>query len=416
MKSNQFKMTKLILAGFGLFMILSCTAQNDNDSQWRGPDRKGIFYETDLLNTWPENGPELSWSFEGLGAGHSSPGIGNNRIYINGMPDTTGVLYCFDLNGNLLWQKEYGEEWHVNYTGTRSTPLVVNDLVYLVSGMGEVFCFKAENGELVWSVDMLKKFEGINIQWGITESVLIDGDHLICNPGGGEFNVVALNRFTGATIWTSKGHGEPSAYCSPVLVDHNKMRLVVTMTQTFVIGIDADTGELYWRVDQFQTNKIHANTPVYENGIIYCSSTSSKEGKSGLLALKLSDDGKKVEQLWRNEEFKNLMGGIVLIDGTIYGSAYRTKNWYSVNTATGEEKIIASDFSNGVIIYADGLFYCYSEDGQVALVKMTPDTFKIISKFNVPLGTDQHWAHPVIHNKRMYIRHGNALMVYRVGE
>ena len=407
-------MTKLILAGFGLFMILSCTAQNDNASQWRGPDREGIFYETGLLNSWPQNGPELLWSFEGLGAGHSSPGIGNNRIFINGMPDTTGVLYCFDLNGNLLWQKEYGEEWHVNYTGTRSTPLVVNDLVYLVSGMGEVFCFKAENGNLVWSVDMLKKFEGINIQWGITESVLIDGDNLICNPGGVEFNVVALNRFTGETIWTSKGHGEPSAYCSPVLVEHHKTRLVVTMTQTSVIGMDADTGELYWRVDQFQTNKIHANTPVYENGIIYCSSTSSKEGNSGLLALKLSDDGKKVEQLWRNEEFKNLMGGIVLIDGTIYGSAYRTKSWYSVNAATGDEKIIASDFSNGVIIYADRLFYCYSEDGQVALVKMTPDTFEIISKFNVPLGTDQHWAHPVIHNKRMYIRHGNALMVYNI--
>jgi outer membrane protein assembly factor BamB len=408
-------MAKLVLLGFGLFMILSCLAQNDDASQWRGPDRKGIFYERGLLKSWSENGPELIWSFEGLGAGHSSPGIGNNRIFINGMPDTTGVLFSFDMNGNLLWQKEYGEEWHVNYTGSRSTPLVVNDLVYLVSGMGEVFCFKAENGNLVWSVDMLKKFEGKNIQWGITESVLIDGDHLICTPGGEEFNVVALNRFSGETVWTSKGHGEPSAYCSPVLVEHNNTRLVVTMSQTSVMGIDAGTGELYWRVDQFQANKIHANTPVYENGIIYCSSTSSKEGNSGLLALKLSEDGKKVEQLWRNEDFKNLMGGIVLIDGTIYGSAYRTKNWYSVNAATGKEKIIESDLSNGVIIYANGLFYCYGEDGQMALVRMTPDTFEIISKFDVPLGTDQHWAHPVIHNKRMYIRHGNALMVYRVG-
>jgi len=407
-------MAKLFFSGLGLFILLSFNSQTDESSQWRGPHRKGIFHETGLLDKWPENGPELLWSSEGLGAGHSSPGIGNNQIFINGMPDTTGVLYSFDMNGTLLWQKEYGEEWHVNYTGTRSTPLVVNDLVYLVSGMGEVFCFNAENGNLIWSVDMLKKFNGINIQWGITESVLIDGDHLICNPGGEEFNVVALNLFTGATVWTSKGHGEPSAYCSPVLVEHNNTRLVVTMTQTSVIGIDADNGELYWRVNQFQTNKIHANTPVYENGIIYCSSTSSKEGNSGLLALKLSDDGKKVEQLWRNEDFKNLMGGIVLIDGTIYGSAYRTKNWYSVNTGAGEEKVISSDFGNGVIIYAEGLFYCYSEDGQVALVKMTPDTFEIISKFNVTLGTDQHWAHPVIHNKRMYIRHGNALMVYNV--
>mgnify|MGYP004703203925 CR=1 FL=1 len=407
-------MAKLFLFGLGFFMILSCKIQIDESSQWRGPDRRGIFHETGLLHSWPENGPELLWSFEGLGAGHSSPGIGNNRIFINGMPDTTGVLYSFDMNGKLLWQKEYGEEWHVNYTGTRSTPLVVDDLVYLVSGMGEVFCFNAENGNLVWSVDMLKKFNGKNIQWGITESLLVDGDRLICTPGGEEFNVVALNRFTGETIWASKGHGEPSAYCSPVLVEHNNTRLVVTMTATSVIGIDAGSGELYWRVDQFQAHKIHANTPVYENGIIYCSSTSSEQGNSGLQALKLSDDGKQVEQLWRNEDFKNLMGGIVLIDGTIYGSAYRTKSWYSVNSVTGEEKIIESDFSNGVIIYADGLFYCYSEDGQVALVKMTPDTFEIISKFKVPLGTDQHWAHPVIHNKRMYIRHGNALMAYKI--
>jgi len=406
----------LILPGLIFLMILSCKSQKDETSQWRGPDRKGIFHETGLLKSWPENGPELLWSIEGLGAGHSSPGIGNNRIFIKGMPDTTGVLYSYDLNGNLLWQKEYGVEWHVNYTGSRSTPLVVDDFVYLISGMGEVFCFKAENGNLVWSVDILKNFDGKNIQWGITESVLIDGDRLICTPGGEEYNVVALNRFTGETIWASKGHGEPSAYCSPVLVEHNNTRLVVTMTATSVIGLDADTGKLFWRVDQFQSNKIHANTPVYENGIIYCSSTSSKEGNSGLLALKLSEDGKKVEQLWRNEDFKNLMGGIVLIDGTIYGSAYRTKNWYSINVATGEEKLIASDFSNGVIIYADGLFYCYSEDGQVALVKMTPDTFEIISKFNVPLGTDQHWAHPVLHNKRMYIRHGNALMAYDVSK
>jgi len=408
--------TKLYLIGFFAFVILSFTNQKENSSQWRGPNLHGIFYETGLLESWPENGPELLWSFTGLGAGHSSPGIGNNQIFINGMPDTTGVLYSFDLNGKLLWQKEYGDEWHVNYTGTRSTPLVVNGLVYLVSGMGEVFCFKADNGDKVWSVDLLSKFGGVNIQWGIAESVLIDGDNLICTPGGAEHNVVALNRHTGETVWSSKGFGEQSAYCSPVLVVHNEKRLVVTMTETSVIGIDADYGELLWRIKQLQTNKIHANTPVYDNGILYCPSTSSREGFSGLLALKLSPDGKSVEQLFRNEEYKNLMGGIVLIDETIYGSAYRTKNWYAINSKTGEEKLISSDFGGGAIVHAEGLFYCYSEEGEVALVKMTPESFNIFSKFAVPLGTDQHWAHPVIHNKRMYIRHGNALMAYNISK
>jgi outer membrane protein assembly factor BamB len=406
--------TKIFLVGFVVLVILSCKNQKEKASQWRGLDRKGIYYETGLLESWPENGPELLWSFEGLGAGHSCPGIGNDRIFINGMPDTIGVLYSFDKNGNLLWQKEYGDEWHENYTGTRSTPLVVNGLVYLVSGMGEVFCFNAEKGDVVWSVDLLEKFAGVNIQWGIAESVLIDGDNLICTPGGEEHNVVALNRHTGVTVWSSKGFGEQSAYCSPVLVVHNKMRLIVTMTETSVIGIDAGTGELYWRVIQLQTNKIHANTPVYDKGVLYCPSTSSSEGNSGLLALKLSADGKSVEQLFRNEKYENLMGGIVLLDGTIYGSAYRTKNWYSINAQTGQEKLISSDFCGGVIVFAEGLFYCYSEDGEVALVKMTPESFEIVSKFSVPLGTDQHWAHPVIKDGVLYIRHGNALMAYKI--
>ncbi len=398
----------------GLFFSTSCNNFKDSPSQWRGPDREGIFYETGLLKSWPEDGPEMIWSFEGLGAGHSSIGIGNESIFINGMPDTIGVLYSFDLEGNLQWQKEYGVEWHKNYTGSRSTPLVVDGLVYLISGMGKVFCFNADNGDIIWTVNLLKKFDGQNIQWGIAESVLIDGDRLICTPGGEEFNVVALNRHNGELIWKSSGFKEPSAYCSPVIVEHNNTRLVVTMTATSVIGVDAETGEFYWREKQMQSYNIHANTPVYENGVVYVSGTSSKENNSGILALKLSDDGKSVEQLWRNEDYKNLMGGIIVIDEIIYGSAYKTKNWYSINTLTGKEKLISSEFGSGVILYADGLFYCYSDKGQIALVKMSPDSFEIISKFDVPLGSGQHWAHPVIHNGRMYIRHGGALMAYNI--
>ncbi len=402
-----------LVLSFLIVVLSSCTQKNEI-SEWRGPMRKGIFNETNLLKEWPENGPELLWSYEGLGAGHSSVGIGNNRVFVNGMPDTLGVLYSFDLDGNLIWQKDYGEEWHVNYTGSRATPLVVDGLVYLISGIGKVFCFNAENGDVVWSVDLIEKFYGKNIQWGISESVLMDGDNIICTPGGEEHNVVALNRYTGETVWSSKGGGEQSAYCSPVIVEHKNSRLVVTMTEKSVIGVDAKTGEFYWQVKQLQSNNIHANSPVYENGIIYCSSTSSREGFSGLLALALSDDGKSVTQLFRNEEYKNLMGGIVILNETIYGSAYRTKNWYSINAKTGEEKLISSDFGGGVILYAEGLFYCYSEEGEIALVRMTHDSFTIVSKFEVPLGTDQHWAHPVINNKRLYIRHGNALMVYNI--
>lgn len=247
----------------------------------------------------------------------------------------------------------------------------------------------------------------------MTESLLVDGDQLICTPGGEEFNVVSLNRHSGETIWTSHGFKEQSAYCSPVLVVHNNTRLVVTMTATSVFGTDADTGEFYWRQEQLQGNKIHANSPVYSDGIIYFSSSSAKEN-CGLLALKLSDDGKSVKQLWRNENFRNLMGGIIVKDGFIYGGKYRKKEWYTINILSGKETLISEEFDTGVIIFADSLFYCYNEKGQVALVDIKPNKFEIISLFDVPLGTDQHWSHPVINNKHLYIRHGNALMVYDI--
>jgi outer membrane protein assembly factor BamB len=329
------------------------------------------------------------------------------------MPDTLGVLYSFDLDGNLLWEKVYGTEWYFNYTGSRSTPVVAGDLVYLESGMGVVYCMDAHTGDRVWEVDLLQTFDAKNIQWGLTETLLVDGDLIICTPGGEEHNVVALNRFTGETIWTSAGNGEPSAYCSPVLVEHNGTRLVVTLTARSIIGLDAGTGELYWRLEQMQRNQIHANSPVYSGGMIYCSSSSAPQS-SGIVALKLSEDGESVEQQWRNETFQSLMGGIVAIDGVIYGATYRKKEWSAIDASTGEQAIVSEELADGVILYADGLFYLYSSEGVVALVDMDRNRFEIRGRFEVPLGTDQHWAHPVIKDKRMYIRHGDALMVYDI--
>jgi outer membrane protein assembly factor BamB len=408
MRSN---IQKLLLSA--LFCAATGYVVYSQSSQWRGPMRNGIYTETGLLQKWPAQGPDLLWSFEGLGAGHGNVGIGKDKMFILGMPDTTGVLYAFDLKGKLLWKKNYGTEWYENYTGPRSTPTMVGDLVYFISGQGVVYCYKANNGDLVWSIDMVKKFTGRNNTWGIAESVLIDGDILFCTPGGIENNIVALNRLTGTTIWTSPGNRQPSAYCSPILVKHNKTKLIVTMTAESIVGVDAVTGQFYWKVDQFQTNKIHANTPVYLNGIIYCSSDNDKTN-CGLVALKLSDDGKRVSTLWRNEEFKNLMGGIIVTDGHIYGSMYRKGLWCCINSATGKIIYSSNKFWDGNIIMADGRMYCYSEKGEMALVSADPSSFTVLSSFKVPLGSDQHWAHPVINNGKLYIRHGDALMAFKI--
>jgi outer membrane protein assembly factor BamB len=406
-------MRKLSLLALTVILFLSSGILRGQVYEWRGPDRNGIIPETGLMKSWPEKGPVMIWSYQGLGDGHTSIGPGKDRFFITGLDNATGNLFAFDYNGKLLWKKSYGPEWNENYVGPRSTPVVINDLVYFQSGYGVIYCYNANNGEMVWSVDLQKKFDGRKVQWGMVENMLIKGDRIFCTPGGIKNNLAALNRYTGETIWTSPGNKEPSAYCSSLYVKHNNAELIVTATDRSVIGVDARTGDFYWHVPQYQTYRIHANVPVYSDGVIYCASEDDVVN-NGLVALKLSPDGKKVTTLWRNREFKNVMGGFILRDGLIFGSVYESNKWCCIDITNG--KIIHSfnNFGDGSILLADGLFYCYSMRGEMALMSADLNSYKMISRFKIPMGEGPHFSHPVIYKGRLYVRHGNALMVYEI--
>jgi outer membrane protein assembly factor BamB len=400
-----------------LVLIISCWSTISAQSQWRGPNRDGIYPESNLLKKWPAEGPKMLWSFEGLGTGQGSVAVSKEMVYVTGIPDTLtseGFLFAFNTNGKMLWKKSYGKDWTGIFPGARSTPTVVNDLIYLENGNGSVICMKADNGEKVWSIDFFKELHADSVQFGYSESVLVDGDRLYCTPGGKVNNVVALNRFTGEKIWSGTGSKEQATYTSPILFNHNGHKLLVNLTASSIIGLNAENGEMYWKIHQFQDNKIHANTPLYFDGNLFISSASRKDS-SGLVMLRLSPDGKKAEIAWRNKEFINLMEGFILKDGYLYGPGYLQPKWFCIDTKTGLTKYIAKEFGGGPVIYADGLFYCYSEkDGEMALAEGTPEQFRIISKFKLPLGTAQHWAHPVIANGKLYVRHNEALMVYDI--
>lgn len=397
--------------------MISVTTTASAQSQWRGPNRDGIYQETHLLKEWPAEGPKMLWSFEGLGTGQGSVVVANEKVFVTGIIDTItseGFIFAFDTKGKLLWKKNYGKDWTGIFPGARSTPTVVDDLLYVESGNGSVHCLNALNGETVWSVDFLKDLQADSVQFGFSESLLIDGDKIYCTPGGKVNNMLALNRFTGKKIWSTPAFAEPASYCSPIVINHNGQHLVVNLTATSIIGLDAESGEMYWHIHQFQDNKIHANTPVYFDGKLLALSASKKDS-SGLVMLQLSQDGKKAEIAWRNKEYTNLMGGFILKEGYVYGSGHIQPKWFCVDVKTGQTKYIAKDLGGGPVIYADGLFYCYAEkDGEMALAEGNPTQFRIISKFKVPLGTAQHWAHPVIANGKLYIRHNNALMVYDI--
>jgi outer membrane protein assembly factor BamB len=400
----------LAFVAFLLFSFNSIIAQDA--VQWRGLNRDGIYNESGLLKAWPATGPKLLWHYDNIGDGFASAAVvSHNCIFTAGATQGKGSIFAFTLNGKLLWSTPYGDEFTESYPGTRSTPMINNGKVYLMSGFGKIVCLSADKGTLLWSVDVMKEFDGRNIPWGVTENLLIDGDKLFCTPGGVKNNVIALNKNTGKLIWSSPGKGEVSAYCSPIVINIPGHKILVTLTEKSILGLDAETGKLLWSHQQVNQYAVHANSPLYNNGYLYC---ASGYGCGGVM-LKLSADGSKVDEVWKNSTLDSRIGGIVLLNGKIYGMGDQIKGLHCIDWKSGKE--LAYDKMNnkfGNVIAADGMLYIYDESGEVSLVEPTLSGFKKISAFKIPFGSMQHWAHPVIENGRMYIRHGNSLMVYDI--
>jgi outer membrane protein assembly factor BamB len=378
--------------------------------QWRGPQRDGIYPESGLLKQWPDEGPKMLWNFDALGDGHSSACVTNDRIFTSGMEDDKGYVFALDHSGNLIWKTEYGVEWTENWNGLHSTPLFYKNKLYILSAFGKLVCLNANNGSIVWSVELFKDYDGVNIKWGITENLLIENDVLYCTPGGKTANVLALNPENGKLIWKAPAKSEESAYCSPLMITHNNRKILVTHTANSIIALDPADGKLLWSFPHPNRWSVHPNTPIYQNGQLLCFSGYGQ----GAVMLKLSQDGGSVSEVWRNEKIDNQMGGLVLYNGKIYGSGHNSRSWHCVDWETGETLYSNKIAGNGNVIFADGMLYGYGDNGEVVLIKPTENGFEEVSSFKVTKGSNQHWAHLVIHNKKLYVRRGTSLMVYSI--
>ena len=395
---------------FVLFFQLSISGQEV--LQWRGPDRSGIYNESGLLKSWPETGPELLWEYVGIGNGYGSPVITKNNIFINGEIDTISYLFALDLSGKFLWKSKTGKEWTQSYPGSRSTPTISDGLAYVTSGLGQVACIETQTGKERWSINMMTDFHGPVPRFGFSESLLLDGSTVYCSPGSRDTNVVALDRFTGKIKWISKGAGEMTAYCSPMIITLPGRKILVTFSKTNLLGIDAKDGTLLWSYKQEgQDIDCQVNTPIYENGLIYCIAGNG----NGAFKLRLSDDGTKITEVWKNAKCDNLMGGFIKVNDYLYTSGYEKRQYYVVETNTGS--IVDSvKFDRGTTNYADGMLYLYNERGQVGLFKPNGPKMEQISSFKVTRGTKAHFSHPVVCNGILYIRHGNSLLAYKVAK
>jgi outer membrane protein assembly factor BamB len=409
-------MKKLILLASLMFVTAYIQAQVI--AQWRGNDRRGVYNEKDLLKAWPAEGPRLLWTLDDIGNGFGSPAVTSDRLYITGEKDTLSYLYAFDLTGNLLWKTDVGKDWVRSFPGSRSTPTITDELIYVCSGMGNLYCIEAKTGTKKWSVNMIPDLHGRNILHGHSESPVVEGDLVFLTPGGVDTNVVAFNRFTGRIAWISKGLGEHSAYNSPLLIRLQQRNILVLFSGYALMGIDAKTGELLWTHVQDNVpladhkpgyGDTHSNTAWFENGFIYYIAGDG----NGAVKLELSADGKEIKQVWRNQDIDNYMGGFIKAGNNIYSCTSEHKNLVRLDATTGQV-LDSLKFGTGTIISADNLLYYYNQKGQLDLIDPSGATPVLVSTFRIALGTKEHFSHPVIDRGILYLRHGKVLMAYDI--
>jgi outer membrane protein assembly factor BamB len=379
--------------------------------QWRGPRRDGISDETGLLPAWPEGGPPRLWTAVGIGRGYSSPIVVNETIFITGDKDDDLIVSAFSLDGKLRWQTKNGASWQRSYPGARSSCTYDRGKLYHMNAHGRLVCLDAETGSEEWVVRVLERFQGKNITWGISESLLIHGDLVFATPCGAKGLVVALNKDTGDTVWATPAiAGERPSYASPILINVAGRTLLINSATENAFAVDATTGELCWQVSQEDPKNTMTTIPVLARNELLM--TNSSRGYGAIYGVRL--DGSRGEKTWV-KELSIGHGSTVCIDGQFHGAARRgvARGWVAIDAQTGSIRT-KSELETGSLIYADGRFYCLTARGMMTLQKPTADGFQTGGSFRIGEGRDI-WAHPVICNGRLYLRVHETLFCYDIG-
>ena len=430
------RLTKLALA---LIAAPFCTAFADDWPQYRGPQRNDVSAETGLLKQWPEEGPKLRWSYENTGIGYSGPAIVGNRLYTIGGRGETEFLIALELpegEGKKpaeAWAAPVGPlfEWQGNRwsAGPSSTPTVDGELVYALGGRGHLVCVRASDGKEVWKKDLPTELSAeVNpigggpkkLGWGFTWAPVIDGDRLLCLPGGPRGTVAALDNRTGEVLWRSADVTDQAAYTSPMLAEIGGVRQCVVLTNRGVYGIDTKDGRLLWkhlRERPYSTEVI--NSPIVRQNLVFVTVGAGQ----GCDLLRITKDGDEfqAEVVYSNRNMTNHHANVLLLDGHLYGYS-DGKGWICQAFETGE--IVWSErrkLRAGSVTYADERLYCYGEDnGDVVLVDATPAGWTERGRFTIPQHTDLRkprgkiWTPPVVANGTLYLRDQNLLFAYDV--
>jgi outer membrane protein assembly factor BamB len=394
------------------------TAQNTNEwPAFHGYNRTNKSDEAGLLKKWPAGGPELLWTISGLGEGYSSVIIGGGFLYTAGKTDNQTMVFCFDLNGKLVWKKPNGKAWSTTlswattYTGSRSTPTFDKGVIYHLGETGRLTAYDSKTGKEIWYRDVAREFEAPGTDYGYAESVLVDGNYLYLRPVGKKGYQVCLNKNNGELVWANTDIPGTEGYTSLVIDEFGGIRQVIGSSSNSFYSVDMKTGKLLWKIDFENPRGLNITDAIVNKEYVFFSSGYGK----GCMLIKLKFSGKEItpEKVWESKLMDNHHGGVILHNGYLYGAGSESKGWFCLDFLTGKQRWNAT--GKGSLTFADGMLYLLDERGTMKLVKATPDKFELLGEFKVPQGgSSMYWAHPVVCGGRLYIRHADKIFAYNI--
>ena len=409
----------------GVVLLATSVCLASDWPNFRGPNWDGKSTEAGLLKSWPEQGPPLVWKVEGLGKGFSSVAITGGKIFTMGDREDQQWVIVLDLaTRKELWAAKVGKPWATGKGGPRCTPTVDGDLLYAIGTHGDVVCLETATGKERWRKSFTDDFGGkMMSKWGFSESPLVDGNKLLCTPGGKDAGIVALNKKTGETIWKcaipdigSRGK-DGAGYSSVVAAEIGGVRQYIQMMGRGVVSVAADDGKFLWGYNKVANDVANITMVVVDGDYVFCT-TSYKTG-SALLKISRSDKGFEAKEIYflTPDQFENHHGGVILLDGYLYGGDGQNKGTpVCLEMKTG--KIMWKEEPVGkksaALVYADKHIYWRYEKGLMALVEATPKEFKVKGTFDIPSKTGPNWPHPVILDGKLYLRENDVLLCYDI--
>ena len=407
-------MTKSMTLAVAVFLGAAGVHAAADWPQWQGPDRTRISKETGLLKEWPAGGPRLIWTANNLGSGYGSMSVAGDRVYLQGARGNNSFVIALNrADGKEVWSKPLGPvETRMRSdrgAGPRGTPTVDGDRLYVLTENGDLACLKTD-GSILWQRNILKEFGGSQLQWLVSESPLVDGPHLVVTPGGPGAGMVKLDKMTGKTVWTSKDLSDTAAYSSITVADVQGVRTYMTFTASAGVGVRASDGKLMFRYPSAANRTANVATPVYSDNKVFFASAYGTGG--GLLNLTVQNGEVAATEAYFTREMKNHHGGMVLVDGYLYG--YNDLILTCLEFTTGKMMWRDRSVGKGSVTYADGRLYLQSENNLVGLAEATPTGYVEKGRFEIPDKGQPSWAHPVISDGRLYVRNQDTLLVYDI--